>query len=404
MNMVVREPGEFIATTASENDCVGILNNLFFNAVRMGASDIHIEDEENVVIVRFRLSGVLQEVNQYPRSMSRQFNAKIRMKASIPTTETSKPTDGKISLIVDGRGIEYRISILPTGLGQSIVCRILDSENARRKLSAIHMPEQIRKGLLSVLREPNGMLLLSGPTGSGKTSTLYASLNELNTPEVKIITIEDPIEYRLSGVQQAPVKDGVRFADVLRATLRQDPDIILIGEIRDAETAAVATAAANTGHLVLSSTHANNTEETVGRLLDLGVEPYSVSSALRCALAQRLLPQLCPSCRGMRKASPEEKRILESLGMDPEAEYGQINHCPECKHLGRAGRLPVMEMLIVDEGIKWGIEHSNKDAIREAVRKQSQYRPLAQAAIDLSAQGMIELDEALSLASSRGVL
>lgn len=402
MNTTMREPGEFIATTPAENECVKILNNLFFNAVRMGASDVHIEDEENEVRVRYRLNGIMQEITQFPRALSRQFNAKIRMKASIPTTETTKPTDGKISLVVDDRRIEYRVSILVTALGQSIVCRILDSENAKRNIESIYMPDLVRERLMELLRAPDGMLLLSGPTGSGKTSTLYAALNKLNTTEVKIVTIEDPVEYMLPGLQQVPIKEGVRFADVLRATLRQDPDVILVGEIRDTETATIATAAANTGHLVLSSTHANNSVETVSRLLDLGVEPYSVSSALRATLAQRLIPQLCPNCRGMRKASSVERRILERLGRDPDAEYGQVNHCDVCKHLGQKGRLPVMEMLVVDEALRRGIEQCSKDAIRDAAIKQPQYRSLADAAIDLSAAGMIELDHALGLVSKGG--
>ncbi|RMD68841.1 MAG: type II/IV secretion system protein [Gammaproteobacteria bacterium] len=334
-----------------------------------------------------------------PPHLIRDMEAKIRMKAKLPLSERRAPLDGRFHIEAEGRMVDMRLSIVPTRTGQSIVCRLLDQANAGRRLDEIDMTPAARKVMDDILAHPNGLFLVTGPTGSGKTTTLYAALNEVNTPERKVITVEDPVEYRLRRGCQINVDETNTFARALRAILRQDPDVILVGEIRDAETARIAVQAAMTGHLVLSTLHANDAATSITRLADLGVDPFTLGVALRAVSAQRLVRRLC-TCAVPVPPGPDEALWLERFGIQGDLFYVPAG-CERCGD-GFAGRIPVIEMIAVDPPVRAAIDQGDVQAIRKAAMAQPQFETLAQAGARLAREGKTTLAEAIRITGEGG--
>ena len=345
---------EHLKDLASDAPIVRAVHGLIARAVEARASDIHIEPTEDCLKIRLRVDGALQEVDSWPAQSRATVISRIKVMSGLDIAERRLPQDGRLRFAVRGQSIDFRVATAPTVHGESVVLRILDRSSLSLDFAALGFDQALLQTYLKVLQKPHGILLVTGPTGSGKTTTLYASLTTLNTPDRKILTVEDPIEYRLAGINQTQVKPqiGLSFAAALRSFLRHDPDVIMVGEIRDIETAQVAVQAALTGHLILSTLHTNDAASAVTRLLDMGVEPYLISSVLNAVLAQRLVRRLCPDCRQAYAPQPE---ALESLGLGHERP-GSIRFfrpagCPACRGTGFRGRLALIEFLPMSESI-----------------------------------------------------
>ncbi|MBI5739477.1 MAG: type II secretion system ATPase GspE [Nitrospirae bacterium] len=355
---------------AFEAPIVKLVNMLITRAVESRTSDIHIEPFENNVKVRYRIDGALTDVESLPRRIQPAVISRVKIMSRLNIAERRLPQDGRIKLRVSGRDIDLRVSSIPTIYGESIVMRILDSGTALVVLEQLGFPEDTVEKYRKVITTPYGMFLVTGPTGSGKTTTLYASLNQLNSPDKKIITIEDPIEYQIEGINQIQVKPqiGLTFANGLRHIVRQDPDIIMVGEIRDVETAEIAIHSALTGHLVFSTLHTNDAPGAVTRLLDMGIEGFLVSSSLIGVLAQRLVRVICPKCKELL---PPDRQV-ELPGLDITAYHGA--GCEDCRYTGYRGRTGIFEMMAVDGEMRQLIlDRVNADVIRQkAVRKGMQ--------------------------------
>ena len=343
---------ERLRDLASEAPVIRLVNLLVRRAVEMRASDVHVEPYPNRLRVRYRIDGVLRDVEAPPAALRSAVLSRIKIMARLNIAERRLPQDGRIKLIVQGKEIDLRVSIIPTMHGESAVLRILDGSEGVYRLEELGFTAEQTGALRQLLRRPNGVVLVTGPTGSGKTTTLYASLLELNRPDRKIVTVEDPVEYQLEGINQIQVKPqiGLKFADVLRSILRHDPDIIMIGEIRDLETAQIAVQASLTGHLVLSTLHTNTAAASVTRLLDMGVENYLLTSTVAGVVAQRLVRRLCEHCREPQVATPEllHQLGLGNLGGRTTTLYRPIG-CDQCDGSGYLGRSCVAEILVMDE-------------------------------------------------------
>ena len=332
---------EDLLETQDDAPIIRMINALLTQAVRQAASDIHIEPYERHSVVRFRRDGVLVDVAQPHRALHAAMASRIKIMASLDIAEKRLPQDGRIALRLAGRQVDVRVSTLPTTHGERIVLRLLDKGSGQRGLESLGMAADTRGTFETLLREPHGILLVTGPTGSGKSTTLYAALQAMDARTLNIVTVEDPVEYDLPGVGQLQVNSRIdlSFAKALRAILRQDPDVIMIGEIRDLETAQIAVQASLTGHLVLATLHTNDAASAVTRLVDMGVEPFLLASTLRGVLAQRLVRKLCPDCR--QPAAP--------ASTTPGWEAGR---CAHCGHSGYRGRAGIYELLVVDEGLR----------------------------------------------------
>ncbi len=374
---------------ASEAPVIRLVSLLITNALELRASDIHIEPFENRLIVRYRIDGVLHEVESPPRRLSAAVISRIKIMANLDIAERRLPQDGRIRLRVQGKDIDLRISTVPTMHGESVVMRILDKGGVALDFKRLGFEDDTLKVFLDVLLEPHGILLVTGPTGSGKTTTLYTALDRLNKPDVKILTVEDPVEYQMPGINQIQVKPQIdlTFANALRSIVRQDPDVIMIGEIRDLETAQIAVQSALTGHLVLSTVHTNDAPSTVNRLLDMGVEDYLLTSTVIGILAQRLVRTLCPHCKEPYVALPElvEEMALRKFAGEGEIRLFHARGCRECANTGYIGRISIMEMLPMTdplrslvmrhasstdlraEAIKGGMVSMYEDGVRKAV-------------------------------------
>jgi general secretion pathway protein E len=339
---------------ASEGPVIRLVNNLIARAVESRASDIHIEPFQNRLAVRYRVDGVLREVAPPPLRLKPAIVSRIKIMARLNIAERRLPQDGRLRIAVQGREYDLRVSTTPTLHGESLVMRILDRSSLVAHLPVLGFLEASIPPFLEVLERPQGILLVTGPTGSGKTTTLYTCLQRLNAPEKKLFTVEDPIEYQLEGVNQIQVKPqiGLSFAQVLRSILRQDPDIIMIGEMRDLETAQIAIQAALTGHLVLSTLHTNSAAATVTRLLDMGVEDYLVTSTVTGILAQRLVRKLCEHCREPYRALPELVAQLRLANAGAEVILHHPRGCEACHGTGYMGRIAVMEFLVMSDAIR----------------------------------------------------
>ncbi len=344
---------EHLRDMASEAPVIRLVNQTLSRAVEQRASDIHVEPFENELRVRFRIDGVLHDQDPPPRNLTAAIISRIKLMAKLNIAERRLPQDGRIKLRLVGREIDLRVSSLPTLYGESVVLRILDRSSVVVDLSRLGMPEDILGNFSRMISQPHGLILVTGPTGSGKTTTLYGALDKINSPELKIITIEDPVEYQLRGVNQIHVKSqiGLTFANGLRSIVRQDPDVIMVGEIRDAETAEIAIQAALTGHLVFSTLHTNDAAGAISRLLDMGVEDYLLASSLIGVLAQRLVRRACAECHRRIDASPEFLKELGPRGARPVTVYDSVG-CSECAGTGYHGRGGIYELLSCDDTIR----------------------------------------------------
>jgi general secretion pathway protein E len=339
----------------SENDApvIRLINALIAEAVKVKASDIHVEPYEKILSVRLRIDGVLREVLSLPSRMTPVLTSRVKVMARLDIAEKRVPQDGRISIALGGKTVDVRVSTLPARFGERVVMRILDKDEARLDLDGLGMPAETLSRLKHVLARPNGIVLVTGPTGSGKTTTLYGALSVLNDPSRNILTVEDPVEYAIEGIGQTQInpKVGMTFATGLRAILRQDPDIVMVGEIRDVETAEIAVQAALTGHLVLSTVHTNSAAGAITRLRDMGVEPFLLSSTVAAVIAQRLVRRLCPTCKEPYEADAAARRILNAPPDAPVTLY-RAKGCGRCNHSGYEGRIGVYELIIVDEKLK----------------------------------------------------
>ena len=346
-----------------------LVNQILEGGVRQRASDIHIEPMETYVRVRYRIDGALKQVMTYDYSLAAAISARIKIVGGMDIAEKRKPQDGRITIMVDRREFDVRVSVLPTVYGEKIVMRLTSKEGLTKPKSGLGFsPEEIEifDGILS---NPHGIILVTGPTGSGKSTTLYTSLSELNTEDVNIITVEDPVEANIDGINQVQVnvKAEMTFAAALRSILRQDPDIIMIGEIRDGETAQIAVQAAITGHLVVSTLHTNSAASTVTRVIDMGIEPYIIGDALVGVIAQRLVRRLCNSCKAPRLADEDEKKLLGVEDEDDVVIYEPVG-CPLCGDIGYAGRIGVYEMMPVSKELQAIIA---KGSTADVIEKQA---------------------------------
>jgi len=354
----VRERGqttENIADLAEDASVVKFVNQIFLQAVQDRATDIHFEPFENDLRIRFRVDGILYEIHFPPtiKNFQSAITSRIKIMANLDIAERRLPQDGRIKVKINDRELDLRVSILPTPFGESVDVRLL-STNILFGLEKLGLSEHDQDLLETVIKKPHGIIFVTGPTGSGKTTTLYACLNKINTTEKKIITIEDPIEYQLRGITQVQIfsKIGLTFSNGLRTMLRHDPDVMMVGEVRDFETAEIAIRIALTGHLVFSTLHTNDAAGAVTRLLDMGIEPYLVAASVECLIAQRLVRTICPSCR---KESFLDEKLLSVLGVAPSGERFKVfqgEGCEGCKFTGYRGRTAIYEMLLVDEEIR----------------------------------------------------
>jgi len=341
---------------ASEAPVIRLVSLIITNALDMRASDIHIEPFENRLIVRYRVDGVLHEVESPPKRLSAAVISRVKIMANLDIAERRLPQDGRIRLRVQGKEIDLRVSTVPTMHGESVVMRILDKGGVALDFARLGFEDDTLATFLEVLLQPHGILLVTGPTGSGKTTTLYTALDRLNRPDIKILTVEDPVEYQMPGINQIQVKPQIdlTFANALRSIVRQDPDVIMIGEIRDLETAQIAVQSALTGHLVLSTVHTNDAPSTVNRLLDMGVEDYLLTSTVIGILAQRLVRTLCPHCKEPYAALPE---LIEQMNLRRFVPQGPITlwherGCAQCAQTGYTGRIGIIELMPVTDPIR----------------------------------------------------
>ena len=341
---------------ASEAPVIRMVSLIITNALESRASDIHIEPFENRLIVRYRIDGVLHEVESPPKRLSAAVISRIKIMANLDIAERRLPQDGRIRLRVQGKEIDLRVSTVPTMHGESVVMRILDKGGVALDFKRLGFQDDTLNAFLDVLLQPHGILLVTGPTGSGKTTTLYTALDRLNQPDVKILTVEDPVEYQMPGINQIQVKPQIdlTFANALRSIVRQDPDVIMIGEIRDLETAQIAVQSALTGHLVLSTVHTNDAPSTVNRLLDMGVEDYLLTSTIIGILAQRLVRTLCALCKEPYAALPElvEQMHLRKFVPDGPITLWHARGCHACAQTGYTGRVSILEMLPMTDALR----------------------------------------------------
>ena len=339
----------------SEDDApiIKLINAMLGEAIKEGASDIHIETFENQLVVRFRVDGVLREILRPNRKLSSMLVSRIKVMAKLDIAEKRVPQDGRITLRIAGRAVDVRVSTMPSSHGERVVLRLLDKNNARLNLEDLGMTKNNRGHFSSLIRKPHGIILVTGPTGSGKSTTLYAGLSEINSRDRNILTVEDPIEFDLPGIGQTQVNPRVdmTFARGLRAILRQDPDVVMVGEIRDIETAQIAVQASLTGHLVLSTLHTNTAAGAITRLEDMGIEPFLLSSSLLAVLSQRLVRTLCTECKKPQSPDTHEKEVL-GISANESLTIYTPHGCAACNQTGYRGRTGIHELLIVDEKIR----------------------------------------------------
>jgi len=380
------EGEDVAATEETSSPIIKLVHSLLVNGIERRASDIHVETKDSRVLLKYRIDGVLYSAMEpVDRQHHSTIVSRLKVMAELDVAEKRVPQDGRFKLKIRGRAIDFRVSIMPSIYGEDVVIRILDKESiseqfSELRLDVLGLPELELNRFRKYIREPYGMVLVTGPTGSGKTTTLYAALSEIATPEEKIVTIEDPVEYRIEHITQVPVneKKGLTFARGLRSILRHDPDTIMVGEVRDAETAQIAVQAALTGHLVFTTVHANNAFDVIGRFLHMGVEPYNFVSALNCVMAQRLVRRLCDGCRQQVELSSDELDLSGIEGADRQRKFFAGRGCYRCHGTGFHGRTAVSELL------------SLNDRLRQLILERRSTAELKKAAKD---EGMIPLRE-----------
>lgn len=378
---------------------IRLINAILSEATKEGASDIHIETYEKKMSIRFRVDGVLRTILQPNKKLAALLISRIKVMAKLDIAEKRIPQDGRIALRIGRRNIDVRVSTLPSLYGERAVLRLLDKNSLQLSLDALGMSQADHQSLQELIQCPHGIILVTGPTGSGKSTTLYAILSALNTPGRNILTVEDPVEYELEGIGQTQVNMRVdmSFARGLRAILRQDPDVVMVGEIRDTETAQIAVQASLTGHLVLSTLHTNSATGAVTRLRDMGVEPFLLSSSLVGVLAQRLVRRLCPACRIQKPLMPQQAALLQSHQLKASHVWLPVG-CPACRETGYQGRLAMHELMLITPALRAAIHaNANEQTIEQIVRQQ--HRSLIENGLQKAIEGDTSFEEVLRVAS-----
>ena len=392
----------------AEAPVVRMLQSIFEDAMQMGASDIHIEPDENVLRIRQRIDGVLYEQEMKERRIVNALVSRLKLMSGLNISEKRLPQDGRFNIRIKGRSVDVRLSTMPIQHGESVVMRLLDQSSGKLDLNRVGMPPDILERFRSIIHRPHGMVLVTGPTGSGKTTTLYGALNELNQPEKKIITVEDPVEYRLNRVNQVQVhpKVGLTFARVLRTALRQDPDVVLIGEMRDQETAEIGMRASITGHLVLSTLHTNDAISTAIRLIDMGIQGFMVATSLEAIIAQRLVRRICSSCIADYQPNIHEAVWLkELLGEALESvQFKKGVGCPHCNNTGYHGRIGVFELLEISDDMADALRRGDSADFAKIAQRDADFRTLGENALDYARQGITTIEEVIRVAGENELL
>jgi len=390
-------------TKGEEAPIIALVNLIILRAVKENASDIHIEPfGEDTLKIRYRIDGILHDVMSLPRNLQLAVISRIKIMSDLDIAERRLPQDGRIQVNVVEKKINIRVSILPAVTGESAVLRILNPSSISLDLDSLGFSSDILPNYLALIKKPNGIILVTGPTGSGKSTTLYTTLNLLNSTEKKIMTIEDPVEYRLKGISQVQAKPkiGLTFAVGLRSFLRQDPDIMLVGEIRDKETAEIAVQAALTGHIVLSTLHTNDAPSSVIRLIDIGIKPFLISSSVIGVIAQRLVRKICPKCKKEIKITPSMEKIMDEYKINSnKITLYKGEGCPYCKGTGYKGRVAIFELMVITENIRGLItKNVTTGKLREAAINEGMC-PLKNDGMKKVCKGITTIDEVLRVAS-----
>jgi type IV pilus assembly protein PilB len=399
---VIEEKGDDalnLQELADMSPVVRLVNFILFRAIGERASDIHIEPDDHVLRVRHRIDGELRELMRPPNGMHAAIVSRLKVMADLDISERRKPQDGRFRVRMDTRAVDVRMSTLPTVQGEKVVLRIMDRGAMRITLGNLGIGHQRLTSLQELIHRPDGIILVAGPTGSGKTTTLYAAIEEINEPGKNICTVENPVEFNLRGINQvqANQKGGLGFADALRSLLRQDPDVLMVGEIRDTETATIAVQASLTGHLVLATLHTNDAVSAVTRLINMGIEPYLIGAALRGVISQRLVRCLCPSCRAPADVPPEVRRRVPNL---PAGQYYEARGCDACKGAGYSGRIGIYELLVVTDAFA---DLTSRNPSLGDLRRQAQQdglMPLLQDGLRKASEGITSLDEVMRVVST----
>ena len=390
---------DLLESSDDEKPIIRLVNSLLARAVKEKASDIHIEPYENEVVVRFRVDGSLRDAMQVPKRAHGSLVSRIKIIGKLDIAEKRKPQDGRISIKVAGKDIDVRLSVLPTAFGERTVMRLLDKSAGAKRLDQMGLPKELYESWTKLVNQKHGVILVTGPTGSGKSTLLYASILQINTTDINILTIEDPVEYKLAGIGQVEVKSkvGMTFAEGLRSILRQDPDVVMIGEIRDKETAQIAIQASMTGHLVLSTLHTNDTASAVTRLMDFDIEPFKVASALLGVMATRLLKRLCNHCKQPHTPSDAELSVLGCKIEDLKGGviYSEGPGCEACSNYGYSGRLAVHELLMVDDKMKTLVAETQDANTIKKLALEKGMKTLRDSAMQKVVLGLTSLEEAL---------
>jgi len=375
---------------------VRLVNQILMSAVQLGASDIHIDPGENTVKIRFRIDGILRTEREFPYHIHPVLTARLKIMGNLNIAEKRLPQDGRCEFEVNHRKIDIRISTLPTIHGEKTVLRILDVQHAKKSIEQLGFSDANRERFVRAISAAYGMVLITGPTGSGKTTTLYSALSRLNSEEVNIITVEDPVEYQLEGINQVQVNavTGLTFASGLRSILRQDPNIVMVGEIRDLETAEIATRAALTGHLVLSTLHTNDAASAITRLIDMGIEPFLVASSVLAVVAQRLVRRICPECAREVTLTAEEQHMLQRFNLSVDHLFKGAG-CGNCGNTGYRGRIAIHEVLTLDTRLREMVTERRSDAEYRKYAQSQGFIPMIQDGLSKAAQGFTTLSEVL---------
>ena len=385
----------------SDATVVKLLQSIFEDAVQVRASDIHIEPDEGLLRIRQRVDGILQEHTLNQVKIASALVLRLKLMSGLDISEKRLPQDGRFNIKVRSHSIDVRLSTMPVQHGESVVMRLLDQSAGLLSLDETGMPAHILKRVRSIIKRPHGMVLVTGPTGSGKTTTLYGALSELNQQESKIITVEDPVEYRIGRINQVQInnKIGLSFASILRTALRQDPDIIMVGEMRDQETVDIGLRAALTGHLVLSTLHTNDAITSAMRLIDMGAPAYLVASSLRAIIAQRLVRRVCNDCRVPYLPDRQEISWLKYLGEEiTDAQFSKGQGCTACNHSGYKGRVGIFELLEMDDAMMDALRVNDTQGFAKAAKNSANFSPLSTMALNYAKQGITSLDEVFKVA------
>lgn len=396
-----------IGSDTSDAPVVKLLQSIFEDAVQVKASDIHIEPDESVLRIRQRIDGVLQEQVMKEKRAAAALVMRLKIMSGLDISEKRLPQDGRFNIRVGNRNLDVRVSTMPVEYGESVVLRLLDQTDGALDLKQLGMPEGMLKRFEILIQRPHGMILVTGPTGSGKTTTLYSALQKLNQPSVKIITAEDPVEYRLPRISQVQINEkvGLTFSKVLRSALRQDPDVVLIGEMRDKETAEIGLRASMTGHLVLSTLHTNDSIKTAIRLIDMGALPYLVATSLLAIVAQRLVRKVCIYCSEEQLVTDTEKNWIHSIAGEEEKSFGTVVYkkgrgCHRCNNTGYTGRIGVYELLEMNDTLSDALRDNDILSFTRYARVSKNFETLAMCALRLAKEGVTSLDEVFKLVVS----